>query len=89
MLDGLSLSLLRIWLRLASNGMNGDGASLLLQGLAPSLAHCSVATDADHRGNAAPAQVARLADWLTAAGADLAAVEIRASEVATPAHVPP
>ena len=48
--------------------------------LAPSLAHCSVATNADHRGGAAPAQVARLESWLAAAGGDLAAVEIRESE---------
>ena len=49
--------------------------------LAPRLARCSVATDADHRGGAAPAQVARLERWLAAAGGELAAVEIRASEV--------
>jgi hypothetical protein len=54
---------------------------LLPQLLAPTLAHCSVATNADHRGDAAPAQIARLTEWLTAAGGDLAAVEIRASEV--------
>ncbi len=58
-----------------------------LQLLSPSLAHCSVATNADHRGNAAPAQVARLEAWLAAAGGDLAAVEIRESEVSLPCRV--
>ncbi len=49
--------------------------------LSPRLARCSVATNADHRGGAAPAQIARLEAWLAAAGGDLTAVEMRASEV--------